>query len=104
MSTASEIDPLTARRFAGGFERSSQHDDHLHRSDAVKTSAGVFQSSTFLGRWFSLVSTSRIWSSVSVDRSVPFGQYCRSRPLDAPMFCQAALASVSAVFAGTVAA
>ncbi len=31
----------------GGFERSSQRDDHLYRSDAVKTSAGVFQSSTF---------------------------------------------------------
>ena len=33
-----------------------------------------------------------------------FGQDCRSRPLDAPMFCQAALASASAVFAGRVAA
>ena len=70
MSTYVKTDPLAARRLHGGFERSSPHGDHRHRSDPVKTSAGVFQWSTCLCRWFNLVSTSRIWSLVSLDRSV----------------------------------
>jgi hypothetical protein len=73
----------------------------IHRCMAC---CGVRSSRRSRGRSFSSAAMLSSCSAVQALRSVPFGKYYRSSPFDAPMFCQAALARVSAVFAGTVAA
>ena len=46
-----------------------------------KMNAGVFLSRHLRGLELSFCSTSAIWSSVIRSKSVPFGKYCRMRPL-----------------------
>ena len=50
-----------------------------------RASAGVFQPSVLRGLPFSAAATAPISSALHRERSVPFGKYWRSRPLDAPM-------------------
>jgi hypothetical protein len=55
-------------------------------SCSLSASAGVFQPRVSRGRLFSVRATASISSAFHRDRSVPFEKYCRSSPLDAPMF------------------
>ena len=48
--------------------------------------AGVIPPMVLRGRSLSSLATSRSRSGEWIDRSVPFGKYCLSRPFDAPMF------------------
>ena len=55
-------------------------------SKAARRSEGVSQPSVLRGRVLSCSATAARSATLCRDRSVPFGKYCRSSPLDAPMF------------------
>ena len=52
----------------------------------ISASAGVRQSSVLRGLVLRAMATAAGLRRCAFVRSVPFGKYCRSRPLDAPMF------------------
>lgn len=52
-----------------------------HDSKSSSASAGVFQPSVFLGRPLRAAATADSSSALWMLRSVPFGKYCRSKPL-----------------------
>jgi hypothetical protein len=58
----------------------------LGSSKARRRSAGVSQPRLLRGRALSSAATCWSSSGVCLERSVPLGKYCRSSPLDAPMF------------------
>ena len=62
----------------GRFERWSQLIDATH---ALKRSAGVSYPSVIRGRSLSCLATALSFAWLCIDKSVPFGKYCRSRRL-----------------------
>ncbi len=79
-------------------EGSADPGGHRNRSGPI-SSIGLAKANRLRGRSLSSVATQSRCSSLCWDRSVPFGKYCRSSPLDAPMFVNLVAAAGSDVMA-----